>query len=101
MTQSYLDEINANYAQPLVQDSLMRIGLPSFQAMLQLFAGTTEDIEGWLADAELNRDRNLRLEYLAGQSLDQQMAHEIYRNMVSGVLSRELSFRSLFYDKPD
>jgi spermidine synthase len=37
---------------------------------------------GWLAGAEINRDLNLRLQYLAGLGLNQYKADDIYRNMI-------------------
>jgi spermidine synthase len=96
-----MSQIIENFSSPKVRDSLADVGIPSVQVMVDLFAGVTEDFEWWLADAQLNRDRNLRLEYLAGRALNAQYSDEIYRNMISRTLSRELSFRSLFYGKPD
>ena len=37
----------------------------------------------WLADAELNRDRNLRLQYLAGLALNRYDERAIYREIVA------------------
>jgi spermidine synthase len=96
-----MSQIIENYSSPKVRDSLSSVGISSVPVMLSLFAAVTEDIEWWLADAQLNRDRNLRLEYLAGRALNAQLADEIYRNMTSRTLSRELSFRSMFFSGPD
>jgi hypothetical protein len=96
-----MSQIIENFSSPKVRDSLADVGIPSVQVMIDLFAGVTEDFEWWLADAQLNRDRNLRLEYLAGRALNAQYSDEIYRNMISRTLSRELSFRSMFFGKPD
>ena len=35
----------------------------------------------WLADAQINRDKNLRLQYLAGASINEYVADDIYRDM--------------------
>jgi spermidine synthase len=37
----------------------------------------------WTADASINRDRNLRLQYLAGMSLNTYRADPIYINMTA------------------
>ena len=46
------------------------------------YAGSSNDMAGWLAGAEINRDLNLRLQYLAGLGLNQYKADDIYRNMI-------------------
>ena len=38
----------------------------------------------WLADAELNLDRNLRLQYLAGLALNQYVELDIYQALTEG-----------------
>ena len=40
------------------------------------------DFAAWLADAEINRDRNLRLQYLAGRGLNLYRADRIYAEML-------------------
>jgi spermidine synthase len=37
---------------------------------------------GWLGDAAINTDRNLRLQYLAGLGLNLYQSADIYRNMI-------------------
>ena len=34
------------------------------------YAGRARELQGWTADATINRDRNLRLQYLAGSSMN-------------------------------
>jgi len=46
------------------------------------FAGQAPDFAAWLADAEINRDRNLRLQYLAGRGLNFYRADRIYAEML-------------------
>ena len=62
---------------PLWQ-SLAEVGLGSTAELLQTYAGWGRDLEPWLRDAEINRDRSLRLQYLAGLALDRQDAYNIY-----------------------
>jgi spermidine synthase len=49
-----------------VARSLVEVGFESPLDLLATYAGTAADLAAWLADAEINRDRNLRLQYLAG-----------------------------------
>jgi spermidine synthase len=45
------------------------------------FAAKRPEVDPWLADAQLNRDRNLRLQYLAGMGMNLYEADAIYREM--------------------
>ena len=58
------------------------MGLGSTVELLQTYAGRGRDLEPWLRDAEINRDRNLRLQYLAGLALDRQDAYGIYGSII-------------------
>ena len=62
--------------------SLAEVGLGSVVELLQTYAGRGPDLEPWLQDAQINRDRSLRLQYLAGLSLDRQDAYSIYDAIV-------------------
>jgi spermidine synthase len=53
-----------------VAQSLREMGFRSAIELLSTFAGSGPDLELWLKNAEINRDRNLRLQYLAGMALD-------------------------------
>jgi spermidine synthase len=68
------------YAQ--IAQSLREIGLYSAIDLLSNYAGTPTDLAPWLADVQINRDRNLRLQYLAGLSLNQYQSGPIYANML-------------------
>ena len=46
------------------------------------FALRKPEIDPWIAGAQINRDRNLRIQYLAGISLNVFEREEIYRDMV-------------------
>jgi spermidine synthase len=50
----------------LVAYSLADVGFGSALDVLATYAAQADDLGGWLADAQVNRDRNLRLQYLAG-----------------------------------
>ena len=76
--QAKLDD--PRYAQ--VAQSLREIGIYSAIDLLSNYAGTPTDLAPWLADAMINRDRNLRLQYLAGLGLNLYESGPIYANML-------------------
>ncbi len=51
--------------------------------LLSSFAADAHHLTPWTDGAQLNEDRNLRLQYLAGLALNQQIAPEILRNIMS------------------
>jgi len=53
-----------------VRESLKSIGCRSVYSLLANYAGRAADLGPWLADAPLNRDHELRLQYLAGLGLN-------------------------------
>src|SRR5881397_868370 len=63
--------------------SLREIGIFSAVDLLATFAGQAADLKPWTHDALINRDRNLRLQYLAGMGLNLYKADPIYINMVA------------------
>jgi spermidine synthase len=76
--QAKLDD--PRYAQ--VAQSLREIGINSAIELLSNYAGTPDDLKPWLADAMINHDRNLRLQYLAGMGLNLYQSGPIYSNML-------------------
>jgi spermidine synthase len=52
-----------------VKQSLHEVGMNSAVDLFSTFAGRASDLKPWLADAMINRDRNLRLQFLAGMGL--------------------------------
>ncbi len=66
-----------------LQRALTEIGLPNSDALLGRFAAEGAILTDWLRDAQINRDRNLRLQYLAGLTPESQTAQEIFQAMVS------------------
>jgi len=80
-----IDLLEARLQSPdsdLVRQSLREIGIPTAVGLLSTYAGSGPDLAGWLADAALNRDRDLRLQYLAGLGLNLRHAGLIYENML-------------------
>ncbi len=64
-----------------VDESLYQVGFGSGIDLLATFAGTAADLKDWLADAQINRDRNLRLQYLAGLAAHDYKEAVIYNEM--------------------
>src|SRR6266508_2417684 len=69
---------------PLKQ-SLREIGMSSAIDLFATYAGRKSDLEPWLRNAQINRDRNLRLQYLAGLGLNLYQADVIYADMLKHV----------------
>jgi spermidine synthase len=89
-----VNEIQARLARPDyagVQASLYEAGFQSFMDLLSTYAGEARTLQPWLANAEINRDRNLRLQYLAGLGLNLYEGDRIYQQI--------LSYRSFPEDK--
>jgi len=61
-----------------VAESMREVGYTSAVDLLSTYAVQASDLRGWLRHAQINRDRNLRLQYLAGMGLDQYLAPAIY-----------------------
>jgi spermidine synthase len=71
-----------NPAYAAVAQSLRDIGIESAQQLLSTYAVSASDLAPWLADAMINRDRNLRLQYLAGLGLNLEEGGAIYLDML-------------------
>jgi spermidine synthase len=88
-----------------VRDSLKSIGCPSELALLATYAGQAKDLAPWLQKAEINLDRNLRLQYLAGLGLnfyEQRLIYadiELYRRfpdeLFAGTKEEKLALRRM------
>ena len=48
-----------------------------------MLPGRASDLQPWLEGAEINRDQNLRLQYLAGMSLNAVQGRTIHDQMLS------------------
>jgi spermidine synthase len=63
--------------------SLRQIGFNSAMDLLSTYAGRARDLTFWLKDASINRDRDLRLQYLAGMGLNLHLGPTIYNSMLA------------------
>ena len=68
----------------LVKESLEEVGFHDAVDLLATYATRASDMGEWMSTAQINTDRNLRLQYLAGLSLNNyqetQILNEITRN---------------------
>jgi spermidine synthase len=84
-TKINLDVIDAKLKSPeyaQVAQSLREIGFNSVVDLFSTYAGNAKDLAPWLKDAPINRDRNLRLQYLAGLGLNLYQSGPIYSEML-------------------
>jgi spermidine synthase len=65
-----------------VAESLRAVGFDSALDLMSTFAGDAESLAPWLEGAARNTDRNLRLQYLAGQGLNVLAAGDIFAALV-------------------
>jgi spermidine synthase len=65
-----------------VRSALTDLGLGSAVDLLSTYAGRFSELRTWLAPAEINRDRNLRLQYLAGLQLDSNKGTDTYAEIL-------------------
>ena len=72
--------INANER---LKAQLDEVNLATIPGLMAQYAGRGEDLERWLAGADINRDASLRLEYLAGLSLWLVQADKIFNEIAA------------------
>jgi spermidine synthase len=80
-----LNDIQAKLERPdyaPVRRSLYDVGFATPMQLLSTYTVQAEDLKGWLADAQVNRDRNLRLQYLAGMGLNVDLGGPIYDDIL-------------------
>jgi spermidine synthase len=85
-TKIHVDDIQAKLQRPEyapVKQSLHEIGMNSAVDLFSTFAGRAIDLKPWLVDAAINRDRNLRLQFLAGMGLNLYQSADIYSGMLA------------------
>ena len=81
-----VDRLEARLARPdyaSVARSLGDIGMHSAVDLLATYAGNARDMQPWLRDAQINRDRNLRLQYLAGLAYNEFLGSEIRNEILT------------------
>ncbi|HVZ47531.1 MAG TPA: fused MFS/spermidine synthase [Gemmatimonadaceae bacterium] len=80
-----IDDIETRLARPEyapVRNSLAEIGFYSATDLFATFAAQGPALAPWMADAQINRDKNLRLQFLAGASLNHYDQGPIYADMI-------------------
>jgi spermidine synthase len=81
-----LDEVQQRLERPdyaPVAQSLHDIGVNSVIDLLSTYAGRKSDLDPWMAGAEINRDRDLRLQYLAGWGINSTLEDYLYKQIMS------------------
>ncbi|MCF7974552.1 MAG: fused MFS/spermidine synthase [Phycisphaerae bacterium] len=66
-----------------VLESLKGIRIKSALSLLGTYAGSRADLSEWLADAQINLDKNMRLQYLAGMGLNMDQTADIFDEMLT------------------
>jgi spermidine synthase len=80
-----MDAIQARLDSPAgarVAESLREVGFGNVVQLLATYAGQEPDLRQWLAGAQINRDGNLRLQYMAGLALNVSREGAIYAEML-------------------
>jgi spermidine synthase len=83
------------YAQ--MRQSLAEVGFPNAASLFGTFAGQRQHLDRWMADAQINHDNDMRLQYLAGLGLNHYDQAAIYSGMIAGRQWPE----GLFVGSPD
>jgi spermidine synthase len=67
----------------LAARSMAEVNFHSIPQLLGTYAGRASDLKIWLTGAQINRDLNLRLQYLAGMGLNYDKPGHIYGQMLT------------------
>ena len=81
-----VDALDARMRRPdhaKVAESLAEVGLGTAFDLMTTYAGRDDELRPWLVGAQINRDLNMRLQYLAGWGLNYNHADVIYGQIVS------------------
>jgi spermidine synthase len=76
--------IEAKLQQPefaQVRQSLTDVNYPDAVSLFGTFAADASQLSGYLSDAQINRDRNLRLQYLAGMAVNRYEQADLYAKL--------------------
>jgi spermidine synthase len=79
-----VDELQARLDRPEyaeVKQSLVDVGFHNAIDLLATYAARATDLGDWMKDAQINYDSNLRLQYLAGMSLNTYEETQILRDI--------------------
>ena len=66
-----------------VMASINEVGFRSAVALLSTYGARSRDLAAWYKTGEINLDRNLRLQYLAGFGLNLYQSPDIYEDILS------------------
>jgi spermidine synthase len=66
-----------------IPQSLAEVGMNSPVDLFATYAGRKADLAEWLKGAAINRDRNLRMQYLAAMGLNRDESATIYASMLA------------------
>jgi spermidine synthase len=80
-----VDTVQARLSDPAnaaIAKSLGEVGINSAIDLFGTYAGRRGDMKTWLSDAQINTDRNLKLQYLAGLGLNLYQSDAIYKAMI-------------------
>ncbi|MGE5326837.1 MAG: SAM-dependent methyltransferase, partial [Deltaproteobacteria bacterium] len=80
-----VDALQARLDRPdyaAVRASLQQVGFSSAISLLDTYLGRASDLRPWLAGAQINRDIDLRLQYLAGMGVN---------NFSAGAIASEIA----------
>src|SRR6201999_1179413 len=89
-------KLGRNDYRPVVE-SLRGIGINSEIDLFGTYAGQHSDLSKWTAGAEINRDKDLRLQYIGGWGINSRLEDFIYRRMIA---YREAP-ANIFHGSPD
>jgi spermidine synthase len=76
------DQLLARPDMQQVAYSLSEIGIYGADDLAVSYGGRGPELQPWLADAQINHDRNLRLQYLAGMNLNKYEQDVIHQQMI-------------------
>jgi spermidine synthase len=65
-----------------VKASLADVGYVTILDVLKTYSGRGSELRPWIADAQINTDKNLRLQYLAGVGFNNNLGTEIRNSML-------------------
>lgn len=82
-----LDEMDQRFGyhdpENRLPQALAEVGINSPEELFANYAGRQSDLTQWLAGAPMNRDRDLRMQYLAGLGLNLDQAASIYASILA------------------
>jgi spermidine synthase len=79
-----VDQLQARLLrEPAVADSLKDVGFATAISLLSTYGGQASSLQSWLAGAQINNDRNLRLQFIAGLAADLNRSSEISASFMS------------------